>query len=242
MEQRVPSVVSSSRPPSAPTGHELSHSGHRAATPRIAPISEGYKLIYFNMKGVCEPVRMLLAMVGQEFEDIRVSPVEWPQLQEKCEYGQLPVLEVGGRQLSQPNAIMRYFAKKFNLLGTNEWEIAKNDELADLLTDFRNEWRRFFTEKDPARKDQLKRVILDVTAPKYMEKFENMKKKNRGKYINGENVCWIDLQLAHLFELFESTVGADIMDPYPRLQLLQRNVFDMPGIKGWIMRRPNTEY
>lgn len=39
-----------------------------------------FKLTYFDIKGLGEPVRLLLAYGGQEFEDIRISMEEWPAL------------------------------------------------------------------------------------------------------------------------------------------------------------------
>uniref|UniRef100_A0A1B0GKQ7 GST N-terminal domain-containing protein n=1 Tax=Lutzomyia longipalpis TaxID=7200 RepID=A0A1B0GKQ7_LUTLO len=39
-----------------------------------------YKVIYFNVKALAEPLRFLLAYGGIEFEDLRVSREEWPTL------------------------------------------------------------------------------------------------------------------------------------------------------------------
>lgn len=39
-----------------------------------------YKLHYFNLKALGEPIRMLFAYGGIEFEDIRVESSEWPAL------------------------------------------------------------------------------------------------------------------------------------------------------------------
>lgn len=39
-----------------------------------------YKVIYFNVKALAEPLRFLLSYGGIEFDDVRISREEWPAL------------------------------------------------------------------------------------------------------------------------------------------------------------------
>jgi glutathione S-transferase len=39
-----------------------------------------YKLIYFSVKALGEPIRFLLSYGGVEFEDYRLEEEQWPQL------------------------------------------------------------------------------------------------------------------------------------------------------------------
>lgn len=39
-----------------------------------------YKLTYFNLKAVGEPIRFILSYMGKIFQDNRISFDEWPQL------------------------------------------------------------------------------------------------------------------------------------------------------------------
>lgn len=48
-----------------------------------------YKVIYFNVKALAEPLRFLLSYGNIDFEDIRVSREEWPTLK-SCKSGLLP--------------------------------------------------------------------------------------------------------------------------------------------------------
>ena len=37
-----------------------------------------YKLIYFNSRGAAEVSRLLFAVAGREYEDVRIPREEWP--------------------------------------------------------------------------------------------------------------------------------------------------------------------
>ena len=44
----------------------------------MAPSS--YKVYYFANRGRCEYIRYILALAGEEYEDIRVQAEDWPEL------------------------------------------------------------------------------------------------------------------------------------------------------------------
>lgn len=39
-----------------------------------------YKLTYFPIQGLAEPIRLILSYGGADFEDVRFDPANWPDL------------------------------------------------------------------------------------------------------------------------------------------------------------------
>ena len=71
------------------------------------------KVTYFNLRGRAEPVRLLLAYGGLEYEDCRLvpgfeDPKPWMALKPKTPYGGLPLLEWNGETIAQSLTITRH--------------------------------------------------------------------------------------------------------------------------------------
>lgn len=55
-----------------------------------------FKLRYFNIKGLAEPIRFVLAYVGQEYQDIRVTQEDWPAIKpSKKTFFVIPLIKLG---------------------------------------------------------------------------------------------------------------------------------------------------
>ncbi|EYC01073.1 hypothetical protein Y032_0110g142 [Ancylostoma ceylanicum] len=89
-------------------------------------------------------------------------------------FGQVPVLEVDGKQLAQSSAISRYLARKFGLAGKTPFEDAVVDSIADQCADFRIESRPYFyatiglKEGDPV-KAHMEKVRAIPNLKKWIE-------------------------------------------------------------------------
>ncbi|XP_030758541.1 glutathione S-transferase-like, partial [Sitophilus oryzae] len=146
-------------------------------------------------------------------------------------YGQLPVLEVDGKPVAQSLAIARFLAKKFNLVGQNEWEALKCDELVDTLGDLGQKGMRYFREADPEKKETLKKQLFEEDVPYYLSKFEAVVSKNGG-YTVGSQLTWSDFQFAGTLEEFEKR-HPGLLKPYPALSGLVEKICNLPSIKAY---------
>ncbi|KAM9475312.1 glutathione S-transferase Mu 4-like [Clarias gariepinus] len=106
------------------------------------------KLAYWDIRGLAQPIRLLLEYTGTKWEDKLYSCGEAPNYDKSCwlndkaklkmDFPNLPYLEDGERKIAQSNAILRYIARKHNLCGKTEDEIVRVDILENQAMDFRN--------------------------------------------------------------------------------------------------------
>ncbi|XP_047108255.1 glutathione S-transferase-like [Schistocerca piceifrons] len=199
-----------------------------------------YKLFYFPIRVIAEPIRFILAYVGAEYEDIRVEWADWPSLKPDTPYGTLPVLEVDGKKLGQSIPICRYLAKQYGLLAENDWDNAQIDAAVDAIDDLRWSIKEFFFETNESRKKNLKEKLIKETVPFHYAKLEAMV-KNNGGYLAGGKLTWGDLYFTTMQELFDHDLEFEITRDYPHLATLRNKVVNIPSIKSWIEKRPKTD-
>lgn len=96
-----------------------------------------FKLYYFNLKALGEPIRYIFAYADVSYEDIRIQAKDWPALKLTMPMEQVPLLEVDGKRINQHISICRLLGKLFKLAGNDDFEDAKIDMVIDAITDFR---------------------------------------------------------------------------------------------------------
>ena len=123
------------------------------------PKAAAYRLVYFNTRGAAEPIRLLLSVTGEAWEDLRypmgvaakgfqLAP-EFLKDQEAGRFainmGALPILfvrdETGGETpVGQSNAIARFIAHRHNMMGSTTLERAHIDGLYECVRDIKQKW------------------------------------------------------------------------------------------------------
>ena len=99
----------------------------------MAPIT----LAYWDIRGLAQPIRMLLEYSGANYKDIRYkcgdAPgfdlSEWTSVKFKLglDFPNLPYLIDGSIKVTQSNAILRYLGRKFGLDGKTEEDKVSRD-------------------------------------------------------------------------------------------------------------------
>ncbi|KAK9506982.1 hypothetical protein O3M35_008821 [Rhynocoris fuscipes] len=197
-----------------------------------------YKLTYFDVKGLAEPIRMLLSYMGKEFEDNRFTADKWPELKSKTIFGKVPMLQIDDKVVCETTAICRYLAVEAGLTGKNDWDNLQVDMIAGTVMDIHFEIVTFYREQDPKKKEELRLKMINETVPYYFSKYEERAKKTG--YIAINTLTWADIFFLTYTECIDGLVGIKSLDNYPALLALKEKVYNLPGIKQWIQKRPNT--
>jgi len=201
----------------------------------------GYKLTYFNLKVLGEPIRWIFFAADEKFEDDRIEAVNWGDVKPTLQWGQLPILTFdGGKTMTQSVAISEFLARRFNLLPKDPVEQARCLELVLHIQDCRAKWAPYYLEQDAGKRETIRKDLVDNMFPSFLKNFEKTVKDNGGTYAVGKTATWADFWLANFLEIWKDTVDEGLLDPYPSLKKQVAAITSIPQIKDWISTRPKA--
>ncbi|XP_032519385.2 glutathione S-transferase 2-like [Danaus plexippus] len=203
---------------------------------------ENVKVIYFPLKGMAEGIRLILAHNGQEFEDVRIPHEEWPAMKPNTPFGQLPILEINGKQYAQTSAIVRYLGRKYGLGGNNVDEDFEIDQNMEFFNDLRSKGSALFYEKDEKRKAALREDLQKNYYPTALAKLNDIIAQNNGHLALGR-LTWADFMFAGIYDSMKYIMQIpDIDEKYPMLVKLQQKVLSLPRVKEFCDRAPKSDF
>jgi len=189
-------------------------------------------LTYFSGRGRAEGSRLILAEAGVEYVDNRVT--DHSSLKPKLPFGQLPHLEDGDLHLVQSITIARYLARKYNLAGKDLKEQAQADMIVDGVLDIN-------AARNAAKTEEEKQKLASEVLPKWLGYFEELLKKNGGKFFVGDNVTWADLYVYNALDVVVSMVPK-ALDSFSTLKSFKDSIANRPRIAAWLVKRPVTSF
>ncbi|XP_069782927.1 glutathione S-transferase P-like isoform X2 [Narcine bancroftii] len=218
----VDNIPSTWRAVSHPSGLKLRYAGKKCLT--------GFIITYFNVRGRCAAMRMLLADQGQTWKEVVVSMDEWSSgpLKSTCVFGQLPKFEDGDLVLYQSNAILRHLGRKFSLYGKDHRDAAIIDMLCDGVEDMRMKYvTLIYTNYENGKANFIKEL------PSWLRCFEKVLEKNGkgSEFIHGNQISFVD------YSLFDVLLNLRLLDPsclkeFPLLSGYVERMQSRPGLKS----------
>lgn len=201
-----------------------------------------YKLYYFPVRGLGEVIRQLFALAEVEFEDVRVTKEQWPELKPRMPFGQMPVLEVDGEQIPQSLAITRYLARKYGFAGKTPYEEAIVDALADQYKDFYVEIKSYYYPAMQLAEGDVEAAKTSVLIPardRFLGYMTDFLRKSSSGYLAGNELTFADLILAeHVYSM--RTVFPEYTNEFPEVGKHYEKVTSVPALKKWLDKRPYT--
>uniref|UniRef100_A0A0A9WZL5 glutathione transferase n=1 Tax=Lygus hesperus TaxID=30085 RepID=A0A0A9WZL5_LYGHE len=201
-----------------------------------------YKLTYFNIMGLGEPIRFMLSYMEKEFEDFRIdSYMEFAtKYKPNMPFGKMPVLKIGEDRFFQSIALCRYLGKQANLGGDNLREDLEIDMFIESLSDVRSTVWTYFYNRDPENKEKIKPKIMNEIVPMYLSKFDETI-RDKG-YVANEKLSWADIYFVAILGYFSYMIKDDICNKYKNIRNLRDRVHNIPSIKRWLEIRPETSW
>jgi len=188
---------------------------------------------YWPARGLTNHIRLLLEHVGEKYE-MELQDGGW--FEKKYQLGlpfpNLPFLKDGKTALTQSDAILRYFARKHNLVAKTEEEYQQQDVLTGVTADLRNAWAKlmymstdFDAEKLVYRKDTLVPVLQSL------EKFLGTREYLVGTDQN--RLTYVDFVLFELLDI-NSQLFPDLLNEFAGLKKYHERIGNLKGVKEFM--------
>lgn len=195
---------------------------------------------YWNVRGLAEPIRYLLAYTGTECQFCDYVTGDAPGYDKSCwlnvketlglPFPNLPYYIDGDVKLTQTLAILRYIARKHNLCGTTEEEMQRVDVIAGEAKDFIAGFIKFtyFTSHvdfEGGRNDYLStcRVFLR----RYSEFLAHF------PYFSGENISFADFMMYEILDQLR-TFEPPVLYHFKNIADFMERIEAIPSIKTYL--------
>lgn len=195
------------------------------------------QLAYWDIRGLAQPIRLLLAYTGTEYEDKYYVCGPAPTFDKSCwfdikfslgmDFPNLPYYFDGDVKLTQSNAIMRYIGRKHNLLGATEKEAMRVDLMENQLGEFRDTWVSLCYNPDF---DTLKENYLK-NLPAQLGQFSQFLGDN--KWLAGDNITIVDFIFYEMLDQHLLLVS-DCLDSFPNLKSYHERFRSLEKIQSYM--------
>ncbi|KAJ1461817.1 hypothetical protein M885DRAFT_506950 [Pelagophyceae sp. CCMP2097] len=210
-----------------------------------APL-KGKKLevVYFDLPGPGEPLRLLLALGGFDFTDTRVPFSEWPALKPTTKWGQLPALNVDGEQLTQHSAISHFLAKQIRIDGKllypkDALKALHIDEIIDAFEDVRKLLVPTFKIADQKEKEAARAQLFSAggACTALLVKINQFAACNAGPWIVGGSCTLADVWCFYACNFLRSTfwdgLPTNFLDQHTKLSKVCNAVASIPAVAAF---------
>eukprot|EP00386_Alphamonas_edax_P003742 GDKI01011303.1.p1 GENE.GDKI01011303.1~~GDKI01011303.1.p1 ORF type:complete len:238 (-),score=75.52 GDKI01011303.1:229-942(-) len=221
-------------------------------SPSVSAANRKPKLVYFQARGRAEIIRLIFAQAKVEYDDVRFrepphAMEDFDRLKRTVElpFDQVPILEIDGVLLAQSQAIVRYVARKYGLMGQNEVENGLADMIMCGTEDFRQKFTQVMFAKTEQERDHQLLMFKNEVLPKWACYFQKILRRNAttpggSQWFVGSRLTYADLAVYDLM----STISVRLPGAFDAFEALKNhyaNVEALPNIKKWLETRPDNQ-
>lgn len=216
------------------------------------------KLTYFDVRGLAETSRLILAYNNVEYEDFRyplkvndwkthdMTKVEFDLAKTNGELkrsmNKVPFLEVEGQVICQSKAIERYLGRTLGMLGSTELEGAMVDSICEVVRDVKDMYQGVRRLPEEEKKEGMVKWFAE-TMPNKLSDLEHILGDVDG-YSVGNSTSLSDIVLFSLLTQFfdDKDSARKSLTHNSKLRSIVMRIESHPNILNWLDSRPETSF
>jgi len=194
------------------------------------------RLGYWGVRGICQPIRLLLQYSGEDYVEERRTPTkpfsqgkeEWVKVKGTLglDFPNLPYYIDDEVQITQSGTILRYLARKHNLEG----DTVQVRVLADMINEDANDLRKRLIRTCLCKEFDYEKKSLLAALPAKLEPIARAIGSN--KFIGGSKVTYADFNLYDVLYTVEKFAPGSL-DAFPVLKQHQQSIESLPAIQKY---------
>lgn len=195
---------------------------------------------YWDIRGLGEPIRYLLAHAGVPYEDKRYgfgdgpepNRDEWLAVKYKLDldFPNLPYIIDGDVRMTQSQAILRYLGRKHGLAPKDEETVRRVEMLEHQASDIF--WAAVRVCYSPDYTEE-KRVQFLVDIAEKLRQVDNYLAKH-GPFGAGKSVTYVDFFLYEALQVIKTMGPSTFRKGFPALEEYCQRVAALPGLKEYL--------
>jgi len=199
------------------------------------------KLIYGNMRALCEAPQMMLHYADIPYEYKMVWDhygSSWAEVKKDIIFNRLPILIINeDKYIWQSNTIIRYLSNLTKTKPSDEFQLAYCDAVFEstheMFSPLNPTINMTFGEKYNANKKKLLEDIL----PNSLNNFEKLLQNSSGNFFIGNDPFYCDFNAYHHFSMC-LILDKNIFSNFPNLKKFINNFEKLNNIKNYLDGRP----
>ena len=194
-----------------------------------------HTVLYFDIAGRAEAIRILLHIAGIDFEDKRFAFAEWKDIKPTTPLGQVPVLRIDETQYTQSSALARYAAK---LAGWYPMDDPLQALIVDEVVEAANElMTKAPKSKDPQELKTLREEFQATTMKQYASLIEQRIQASESGTSVAKTMSFADLIVTGMVKSIQKGtwdhINPKFFEDYPGIMAVYKAVEENEQVKAY---------
>ncbi len=199
------------------------------------------KLIYGNMRALCEAPQMMLHYADIPYEYKMVWDhygSSWAEVKKDIIFNRLPILIINeDKYIWQSNTIIRYLSNLTKTKPSNEFQLAYCDAVFESTHEMFSPLNPTINMTFGEKYNSNKKKLLEDILPNSLNNFEKLLQNSSGNFFIGNDPYYCDFNAYHHFSMC-LILDKNIFSNLPNINKFINNFKELNNIKKYLDTRP----